>query len=246
MDRIQQQKTKMNRDLSHIQNYEDRYEQSANLAVQFLVFTKTSHAPQIKDNPSQLLSVITGIRMSKGKRQVGIDGCVKLMSTPIQHASVSVREVSGVRHISRVTSDRVWACDYNNNLFLTDTTGVTIQRVPGMAPWYTGVHTINSCGELIYIDRKFNINKLSTRNRTVTTLLNKPSPWEPHCVYFSPTTKQLMVGMFHTSTRTGKVTLYSDRLQLILTIQHNKNGHTLYRTPRYITENRNSDIIVSD
>jgi hypothetical protein len=91
----------------HIQNCEDRYEQSANRAVQFLVFIKTSRVPQIKDSPklpqhlllsltegfnmedvSQLLRGIPEIQMSTGKRQVGIEECVKLMSTPVQHASV--------------------------------------------------------------------------------------------------------------------------------------------------------------
>jgi hypothetical protein len=186
--------------------------------------------------------------MSTGKRQVGIEECVKLMSTPVQHASVCVTGVSGVVHISRVTSDRVWVNDYYN-LILTDTTGVTIHRVTGISSFYTvGVHTVNSGGELIYIDSKDNINKLSTDNTTVTTLLEDTSPWRPRCVYCSPTTGQLMVGVWmrNRGTDTGKVTVYSDQLQPVLTIQHDNTGHSLYEAPYYITENRNSDIIVSD
>jgi hypothetical protein len=52
MDRIQQQKRKMYKRLNHIQNHGDRYEQSANRAVQFLVFIKTSRVPQIKGSPN--------------------------------------------------------------------------------------------------------------------------------------------------------------------------------------------------
>jgi hypothetical protein len=55
-----------------------------------------------------------------------------------------------------------------------------------------------------------------------------------------------MVGMFNWDTYTGKVTVYSDQLQPVLTIQHDNTGHSLYGLPCYITENRNSDIIVSD
>jgi hypothetical protein len=105
---------------------------------------------------------------------------------------------------------------------------------------------VNSGGELIYIDSKDNINKLSTDNTTVTTLLQYTSPWRPECVYCSPTTGQLMVGMYNYDTSTGKVTVYSDQLQPVLTIQHDNTGHSLYGGPCYITENRNSDIIVSD
>ncbi|XP_056007448.1 uncharacterized protein LOC125653150 isoform X2 [Ostrea edulis] len=245
IDRIQQQKRKMNRQLVHLQNYEDRYEQSANRAVQFLLFIKTSRVPQIKNSPSQLLSVITEIQMTTGKRQVGIDECVKLMSTPVLHTSVCVTGVSRVLHISRVMSDRVWVSD--NNLILTDTTGDTIHRVTDIiTPLYRGaLHTVNISGELIYIDSD-NINKLSTDNKTITRLIQSTSPWYPQCVYCSPSTGDLMVGMYKYETKTAKVTRYNSSGQHILTIEHDNTGHTLYSVPLYITENNNGDIIVSD
>ncbi|XP_056003830.1 uncharacterized protein LOC125672861 [Ostrea edulis] len=264
IDRIQQQKRKMNRHLTHIQNYEDRYEQSANRAVQFLLFIKTSRVPQIKDTPnlpqhlllsltegfnmedvSPLLRGIPEIQMTTGKRQVGIDECVKLMSTPVLHTSVCVTGVSRVRHISRVMSDRVWVSDVVN-LILTDTTGDTIHRVTDIIPLYGGGHTVNSSGELIYIDSEFNINKLSVNNHTVTTQIEYTSPWQPLCVYCSPSTGDLMVGMCNYKTNTGKVTRYNSSGQHILTIQHDNEHHTVYSEPYYITENNNGDIIVSD
>ncbi|XP_056007404.1 uncharacterized protein LOC130050795 [Ostrea edulis] len=244
IDRIQQQKRKMNRQLVHLQNYENRYEQSANRVVHFLLFIKTSRVPQIKNSPSQLLSVITEIQMTTGKRQVGIDECCKRMSTPVLHTSVCVTGVKYVRHISRVISDRVWVSGYNN-LILTDTTGDTIHRVTGIKTWYgEGLHTVNSSGELIYINSDDNINKLSTDNKTVTRLIQSTSPWIPVCVYCSPSTGDLMVGMYNYIE--GKVTRYNSSGQHILTIEHDNTGHTLYSEPQYITENNNGDIIVSD
>ncbi|XP_056002788.1 uncharacterized protein LOC130049361 [Ostrea edulis] len=154
IDRIQQQKRNMNRHLTHIQNYEDRYEQSANRAVQFLLFIKTSRVPQIKDTPnlpqhmvlsvsegfnledvSQFLRQIPQMHMTTRKRQVGIDECVKLMSTPVLHTSVCVTGVSRVLHISRVMPDGVWVRDFSK-LILTDTTGDTIHRVTNIGTWY--------------------------------------------------------------------------------------------------------------
>ncbi|XP_056007514.1 uncharacterized protein LOC130050808 [Ostrea edulis] len=245
IDRIQQQKRKMNRQLVHLQNYEDRYEQSANRVVQFLLFIKTSRVPQIKNSPSQLLSVITEIQMTTRKRQVGIDECVKVTSTPVLHTSVCVTGVSRVLHISCVISDRVWVSNYNN-IILTDTTGDVIHRVTNITLGITGKHTVNNSGELIYIDSVRNINKLSTDNQTVTTLLQRPSLCYPVCVYCSPSTGDLMVGVRITDTKTGKVTRYNSSGQHILTIEHDNAGHTLYNGPRYITENKNGDIIVSD
>ncbi|XP_056016078.1 uncharacterized protein LOC125677337 isoform X2 [Ostrea edulis] len=264
-NRLLQQKRKMDRYLVYMQNFVHRYEQSANRAVQFLLFIKTSRVPQIKDTPnlpqhlllsltegfnmedvSQLLTGIPEIQMTTGKRQVGIDECVKLTSTPVLHTSVWVTGISRVFHISRVMSDQVWICD-RNNLILTDTTGDTIHRVRDRtSSWYRGVHTVNSSGELIYIDTVNNIKKLSADNKTVTTLLKSTSRWYPHCVCCSPSTGDLMVGMLNTDTFTGKVTRYNSSGQHILTIEHDNTGHTLYREPLYITDNKNGDIIVSD
>ncbi|XP_056003897.1 uncharacterized protein LOC125682758 [Ostrea edulis] len=225
---------------------------------------QTERVPQIKDTPnlpqhlllsltegfnmedvSQLLRGIPEIQMTTGKRQVGIDECVKLMSTPVLHTSVCVTGVSGVGHISRVMSDRVWISEYNN-LILTDTTGDTIHRVTDIITLYTGVHTVNSSGELIYIDSDDNINKLSVNNHTVTTQIECTYPWIPLCVYCSPSTGDLMVGMCNDDTGTGKVTRYNSSGQHILTIQHDNKRQTLYSEPFYITENTNGDIIVSD
>jgi hypothetical protein len=164
------------------------------------------------------------------------------MSTPVKQVYVCVTGVSGVDHISCVTSDRVWVKSYNN-IILTDKTGVTIYLVTDTSTWY-GVHTVNDRGELIYIDSKNNINKLSTDNTTVTTLLEYTSPWVPRCVHCSPTTGHLMVGMRDRGT--AKVTLYNDQLHPVLSIQHDNTGQALYRIPCYVTENRNGDIIVSD
>ncbi|XP_056008488.1 uncharacterized protein LOC125660935 [Ostrea edulis] len=264
IDRIQQQKRKMNRHLTHIQNYEDRYEQSANRAVPFLLFIKTSRVPQIKDIPnlpqhllrslteefnmedvSQLLRGIQEIQIITGKRQVGIDQCLKLTSTPVLHTSVCVTGVSHVDHISRVMSDRVWVSD-RINLILSDKTGDTIRRVTGITILDKGLHTVNSSGDLIYIDIELNIKELFRKNNTVTTLLRSTSQWTPVSVYCSPCTGDLMIGIFNIDTKTGKVTRYNSSGQHILTIQHDNTGHILYSEPQYITENKNGDIIVSD
>jgi hypothetical protein len=194
---------------------------------------------------SELLSEILAIQMSAGKRQIGIDECVKLMSTPLQHASVCVTGVRQVVHISLLTSDLIWVRD-DDDLILTDGTGLTMHHVTDLAPFYTlgGVHTVNSYDELIYIDRKYNIIKVSADNTSVITLLKRPSPWRLRCVYCSPITGYLMVGMLNRDA--ARVILYSDTLEHILTIQNDNAGHGLYGDPLYITENKNGDIIVSD
>ncbi|XP_062573873.1 uncharacterized protein LOC134235743 [Saccostrea cucullata] len=162
---------------------------------------------------------------------------------------VTVSGVRDCRHISRVTSDRVWISDDKGNLILTNTKGEELDCVTDLGSDYGG-HTVDSNGDLIYIDSRYNINKLSTENKVKTTIIKyNTSPWRLRCVYSSPSTGHLLVGMYNTDTgtKTGKVVRYNSTGENIQTIQHNNNtGQVLYRKPYYITENRNGDVIVSD
>ncbi|XP_061195226.1 uncharacterized protein LOC133203464 [Saccostrea echinata] len=156
--------------------------------------------------------------------------------------------VTGVRcgyHITRVSSDRVWISDYNN-LILTNTAGDKLHHLTGIDRGY-GVHTVTRDGDLIYIDSHSNINKLSTDHRVKSTLIKYTAPWVPQCVYSSPSTGDLLVGMYRYDTDTAKVNRYNNTGEHIQTIQYDNNtGQGLYSYPYYITENRNGDVIVSD
>jgi hypothetical protein len=263
MDRIQQQKRKMNRHLRHIQNYVERYEQSVSQPVQFIVFINTSRAPKIKDTPNlpqhlllsltegfnmedvgQLLRGIPEIQISTRKRKTGIHKYLKLMSTPVQFASVSVPGISRVLHISNVTSDQFYVSN-RNHVILTDKRGLSLYRVKETKALY-GTHTVNGFGELIYIGSDESINKLSVNNGIVK-LLGSTSPWRPQCVYCSPETGDVIVGMYNPDENTGTVSRYDNTgKKHILTNEDGSKRHTEYGLPDYITENRNGDIIVSD
>lgn len=93
----------------------------------------------------------------------------------------------------------------------------------------------------------YNINKLSNHMKTITTFIERTiSPWKPQCVFCSPSTGDLLIGMLSIDKKLGKVNRYNQRGKLIQTIQHNKKGLHLYITPYYITENKNGDVVVSD
>nr|XP_034319907.1 uncharacterized protein LOC117687458 [Crassostrea gigas] len=181
------------------------------------------------------------------KPQQGNQCLLKLMSPPELLHSLTVTGVDGCcYHISCVTSDRVWVSD-RYNLLLTDTTGVPLHRVEHSCRGERGLHTVNSESELIYIDEDYNINKLSKDMKTTTTFIERTdSTWDPRCVYWSPSTGDLLVGMDNYDTYTGKVTRYNQSGQLTQTIQNDITGLGLYSKPNYITENNNGDVVVSD
>ncbi|XP_052693140.1 uncharacterized protein LOC128171386 [Crassostrea angulata] len=260
--RCKNQKIKMIRHIVRLRRYEHRYVQPAFTfsALQFLSFTKTVlpqihltlHTSQLsmteslnKEDVMESLSVIQ--ITERGNRRVGNQCLLKLTSGAEFHQSLTVPGVGRCYHISCVTSDRVWVSDHWNNLMLTDTTGVPLHRVEDSCNGDSGLHTVNSESELIYIDRKLNINKLSKELKTTTTFIERTdSTWWPQCVYWSPSTGDLLVGMRNFRTETGKVTRYNQSGQLTQTIQYHNTGRGLYREPNYITENNNGDVVVSD
>ncbi|XP_062568068.1 uncharacterized protein LOC134230315 [Saccostrea cucullata] len=168
------------------------------------------------------------------------------MYKAVLHKSVTVPGVSQCYHISRVSTDRVWISDYEGNLILTNTTGDKLDQVTGLSQFGGGVHTVTRDSAVIYIDSDLNIIKLST-DKVKTTVIPYTSPWKPKCVYSSPSTGDLLVGIRNDDTYTGQVNRYNNTGEHIQTIQHDNNtGQRLYIYPIYITENRNGDVIVSD
>lgn len=112
-----------------------------------------------------------------------------------------------------------------------------------------GSHTVNTEGELIYMNSKFNMNKLSKDMKTITPfIVVTDSTWKPMCIYCSNFTGDLLVGIYKKIAKytwTGKISRYNQSGKLTKTIQHNKTGKNLYGIPRYITENNNVDVVAS-
>ena len=257
-----------------IQKYENRYEESACRPVQFLRFIiKAAHLPQIQDTPhlthhyslsltpeiniKGLIELLSEVQIIKrGKRQLlaGNELLLTLITPPVLQKSLKVKDTKDYKHISCVTPHRVWVHD-EDKLILTDTTnGNDLYSVQDSLQEFLdlGIHTVNNEYELIYIDKNNNIRKLShDRKSTSTIIKNTDSKWIPWCVYSSLSNGDLLVGMWSKTTVTGKVMRYSNTWQHKQTIQHDNINHAdepqnLYRYPRYITENNNGDVVVSD
>ncbi|XP_052682084.1 tripartite motif-containing protein 2-like [Crassostrea angulata] len=259
--RCLKQKKEMIVHIVSLQRYVHIYEQRKVIRpLQFLSSIKTAlaqihltlHTSQLSMteslNKEDVMESLSAIQITeRGNRRVGNQGLLKLTSVPEFHQSLTVTGVGHCLDFSCVTPDRVWVSD-RNNLILTDTTGVPLHRVEdSWSDLYGGLHTVNSESELIYIDRNYNINKLSKDMKTTTRFIERTdSTWWQRCVYWSPSTGDLLVGMWYIHTETGKVTRYNQSGQLTQTIQHDNTGRGLYSIPYYITENNNGDVVVSD
>ncbi|XP_019930323.3 uncharacterized protein [Magallana gigas] len=258
--RCLKQKIEMIGHIDSLQRYEHGYVQPTFKfsALQFLSSIKTAlhqihltlHARQVSMidslNKGDVMESLSAIQITeRGNRRVGNQCLLKLTAGAEFHQSFTVTGAGSCYHISCVTSDRVWVGNDRNNIILTNTTGDTLHHVEDLCHGGFGLHTVNSESELIYIDRNYNINKLSKDMKTTTTFIKKTdSTWLPQCVHWSPSTRDLLVGMYN--HRTGKVARYNQSVQQTQNIQHGNTGLELYRKPSYITENNNGDVIVSD
>lgn len=155
--------------------------------------------------------------------------------------SLTLTGVDSCYHISYVKSDQAWVSD-DNDLILTNAAGDSLKQLNDVrTDIFRGVHTVNSDGDLIYINKDYNISKLSHDMESYTTLIDKTVlAWTPLCVFCSSLTGDLLVGT------SGMVNRYNTNGELVQTIQHDIEGLELYTQPNYITENRNGDVVVSD
>ena len=266
--RFLKQKKRMKRNIARIQKYEHKYEKSANRPVKFLRFIKTLSFSRILTAPrlserclltltqkidmDYLIKLLSEIKITESGKQRREKGELQLtlMPSPLLQKSLSVTGVGDCDHISCVTPNRLWVSDGYNLILIDTTTGEKLFILEDFLKVETGKHMVNSDRELIYIDKHYNLCKLSSDMKTTTLLIDNPDPaWTPKCVYCSPSSGDLLVGMIrydtHTYKHTGKVMRYNNTGRHTKTIPQNTLDN-LYRNPRYITENNNGDVLVSD
>lgn len=241
------------------ENFENIYEQSSLMPLQFIALKQTfmfcnsdfpSHVKlSMNDslNKNYIANLFSNQIKDRRKRGVRNDFLLEVDACATPHISFSVKEVRRCDHISCLTLDCVWVSD-RSDLILSNTKGEALATIVDICDLRCGIHTVNRDNEeLIYIDRDYNIRKLLADRKTKPNFVEKSVDiWRPQCVYYSASTKNLIVGMQRKDKRTGKVVRYNQSGELTQTIKHSNTGEELYSEPRYVTENNNGDIVVSD
>ncbi|XP_078340290.1 uncharacterized protein LOC111110476 isoform X2 [Crassostrea virginica] len=256
------QRTRMTRHMIKLQKYYLRYIQLGETMeirpIKFLRIMTQKHSPQKDDMKpiiTMLVNLMKEIRLvpSRIPRRAGVKDLLTMMSTPVLQKSLTLKFVNNCGHVSSVTPDRVWVSDDDNNLILIDTAlGDILHSVnDSLHEAVCGKHTVNCEGELLYIDEKQNIIKLCNDMQTTTTILKHTNPTkEPMCVFCSPSSGDLLVGMCvsdtDSDTKEGAIIRRFDNTgKYKQTIPHNVNN-SLFGSPRFISENNNGDVVVSD
>ena len=251
--------------ITNILHSEHSYNQSVYSPVKFLRFIKKADLSSIQEStnfaihcwpPSlpqeikwvDLIGFLCEIRIQKkGHRQAAKDRLLKLMPTPVFQKSIKLGHFFG-SDFSFVSTKLIWVHD-GHNLILKDTmTGENIHLVDDSCE-SEGTNTLNREGELIYVNKNYNINILKKNRQTKTAFIERTcSTWEPMSLYCSPFNGDLLVGMgipdTYPNAGKGKVLRYNSCAQLTQTIQHDNTGQPLYGIPYIVTENNNGDVVV--
>lgn len=166
---------------------------------------------------------------------------------PLVLSIITVKDVSYCSHLTLVSARELWVSD-DKQIVLINIKGKSMHRIKDPSNnLYCGLHTVVSDGALIYINKEYNIMKLSPNMKKKNKFITfKDSALKPVSVYCSPFTGDILVGVTKDNPRTGIVMHYNRHGEKTKEIQHNNNGQLLYRKPAYITENINGDIVVSD
>nr|XP_022310169.1 uncharacterized protein LOC111115641 isoform X2 [Crassostrea virginica] len=254
--------------VNKIEYYEQIHEWLIKKPVKFLQFIKKLRPPSVEDTPNlhlhslpsmtpdinlkYLITPLTKIKITrKGKRQVENKKLLKIILPAKVLDSYLITGVDCCHHLSCVTPEHVWVND-GKSIILADTKkGVTLKRLPILRiyqPWF-GLHSVNSERELIYIENISTVKKCCD-DMTIKTVLKmkkrrKPE-WLPVCLYCSPSTSDLLIGKIIIGTDGTKITRYNKAGKVTQTIQNDENGKALFKFPRFITENNNGDVVVSD
>lgn len=200
--------------------------------------------------------------IERGYRHVGTEFMLKCLPKVEFHHTFTVNDVFNCNHISCINLDRIWVSGMIGGLNLSNRSGENLLHLNlNVTPLLSGYHTVNRDGDLIYIGNNYKLSKISKENKIIPICRTDElsQEWESECVYSSPITEDILVGMsistvfpppkmtdlFRFEKRKGRIFRFNRKGLLTQTTYAKEKELYLSSIPKFITENNNGDVVIS-
>ncbi|XP_061169492.1 uncharacterized protein LOC133178824 [Saccostrea echinata] len=185
--------------------------------------------------------------MNTGKPEIENECLFEVLPDVALKQSIDVDDIRKISHIPCASSDGFWISNHKK-LLLVLKNGETLFRQKGFLTGaeFPYVHSVTKTEDMIFIDQKHNICELEKEETTSRILIRKSKPWQPCSVFCSFLNGNLLIGMWRRDTDTSIVSRFDRSGRHIQSFQYDETGESLYKKALYITENQNSDVVVSD
>lgn len=152
---------------------------------------------------------------------------------------------NGLRSVSCLSDQDLWMCGEDNLMRLYSLEGNLVKAIQTKSRNVPVDITVTRNGELVYTDEKEKTVNV-VKNKTVKKLISY-AEWMPCGVCSTSSGDLLVILNSNSNTQTKVVRYFGSKEKQV--IQLNEEGQSLFSSgysKRYITENRNLDICVSD
>ncbi|XP_062615610.1 uncharacterized protein LOC134277306 isoform X2 [Saccostrea cucullata] len=155
-----------------------------------------------------------------------------------------VSGIEGFRHIAFQPPENFWI-SYENKVVFIDKSGNKLKEIQRFRFTF-GAHSVTQDGSLVYLTG-ISVKKHTSEDKSVNFITGtNVDGWKARSIYASHRNGDILIGLQNEEKGIGKISRYNKDGEYQSTIERDSSDNPMYTWPRYITENCNADVVISD